>query len=614
MAVATASRRARIEEFDTAPESMMRRAVKFGLIGGGVALYLCLVGIVPRFDERAVIDGVVNLGRTMLILAFLATGYLAARPAKVQPGQPEPPAPRAGVGLTAGAVAGAIAGAIPALFLLLATAIQMRTVFVSVTPRLLDILSFGQSAWPGAFLLIAVAAVLAAIASGVHLLRPALRSAFLTGLATVLVTSLFSTIIDQVLLGTGDYLRLVFLDDTGWLYAGDAVTVTGAVILFVVAAGLAYNRATRGSIVKRRIESLPEAQRTTAKLIAFAAIAIFLLILPQIAGRFISDVLGTIGIYILLGLGLNIVVGFAGLLDLGYVAFFAIGAYAMAILTSPSSFIEGPLTFWAALPVVVVITIISGILIGAPVLRLRGDYLAIVTLGFGEIVRILVISEWLRPWTGGAQGILQIPDVDLGLSLPLVGGPEFDTPQELYYLILLFCVGAFFVAYRLQDSRLGRAWVAMREDEQVAEAMGISIIKTKLMAFALGAAVGSFGGMFFAVKIGSVFPNSMILLVSILVLSLLVLGGMGSIPGVIVGAFVLVGLPEILREFVEYRLLVYGAVLVAIMILRPEGLFPSARRRRELHEEELEEAQFEERHGEVTGAPVITAGGTEDDR
>jgi branched-chain amino acid transport system permease protein len=142
--------------------------------------------------------------------------------------------------------------------------------------------------------------------------------------------------------------------------------------------------------------------------------------------------------------------------------------------------------------------------------------------------------------------------------------------------------------------------------------MGISIIKTKLMAFALGATVGSFGGMFFAAKIGSVFPNSMILLVSILVLSLIVLGGMGSIPGVIVGAIVLVGLPEILREFVEYRLLVYGAVLVAIMILRPEGLFPSARRMRELHEEEIEEAQFKERHGEITGAPVITGGPAED--
>ena len=612
MAVATAPKRARIEEFDTAPESMMRRAVKAGLIGGGIALYLCLVGIVPRFDERVVVDGVLNLGRTMLILTFLATGYLAARPAKVLPGQPEPPAPKVSVGLMAGLISGAIAGGITAIFLLLADWIPMRSVLVSVTQRLLDILSFDQSAWLGALILVAFAAGLALVASGVHLLRPALRSAFLVGLGTVLIASLFSTVIDQILRGTGDYLRLVFLDDTGWLYERDALTQLGAVLLFLAAGLLAYYRANQGSLIKRRMEAMPEAQRTTAKLIAFALIAAFLLILPQIAGRFISDVLGTIGIYILLGLGLNIVVGFAGLLDLGYVAFFAIGAYATAMLTSPSAFTEGPLTFWAALPVVVVITTVCGILIGAPVLRLRGDYLAIVTLGFGEIVRVLVISEWLRPWTGGAQGILAIPDPDMGVSLPLVGGPELDSPQELYYVILAFCILAVFVAFRLQDSRLGRAWVALREDEQVAEAMGISIIKTKLLAFALGAAVGSFGGMFFAAKIGSVFPNSMILLVSILVLALIVLGGMGSIPGVIVGAIVLVGLPEILREFVEYRLLVYGGVLVAIMILRPEGLFPSARRRRELHEEELEEAQFEERHGEITGAPVVTAGGTED--
>jgi branched-chain amino acid transport system permease protein len=612
MAVATARRRPKIEDFDTAPQSMMRRAIKAGLMGGGIAVYLCLVGIVPRFDEREVISGFLNLGRTMLILTFLATGYLAARPVKVLPGQPEPPAPKPGVGLTAGLVSGAIAGLIPAVFLLLADAITMRSVLVAVTARLLEILSFGQPAWLGAPLLILFAAGLALVASGVHLLHAALRAAFLVGFGTVLAASLFSTIIDQILRGTGDYLRLVFLDDTGWLYARDALTVPGTIFLFLAAGLIAYYRSTRGSLIKRRMEAMPEAQRTTAKLVAFALIAIFLLILPQIAGRFISDVLGTIGIYILLGLGLNIVVGFAGLLDLGYVAFFAIGAYATAILTSPSAFTEGPLTFWAALPVVVVITTFCGILIGAPVLRLRGDYLAIVTLGFGEIVRVLVISEWLRPWTGGAQGILAIPDPDFGVSLPLVGGPQLDTPQELYYVILAFCILGVFVSYRLQDSRVGRAWVALREDEQVAEAMGISIIKTKLMAFALGATVGSFGGMFFAAKIGSVFPNSMILLVSILVLSLIVLGGMGSIPGVIVGAIVLVGLPEILREFVEYRLLVYGAVLVAIMILRPEGLFPSARRRRELHEEEIEEAQFKERHGEITGAPVITGGPAED--
>jgi branched-chain amino acid transport system permease protein len=290
-------------------------------------------------------------------------------------------------------------------------------------------------------------------------------------------------------------------------------------------------------------------------------------------------------------------------LDLGYVAFFAIGAYLTAIFTSPASFTGGNLNFWVAVPIVAVIATICGVAIGAPVLRLRGDYLAIVTLGFGEIVRILVQSEWLREYTGGPQGILQVPK-------PELWGISFDQPQSLFYLITLCCIGAAFVAYRLQESRIGRSWAAMREDEQVAEAMGISIIKTKLLAFAMGAAVGSFSGMFFAVKIGSVFPNSMNIVVSIVVLALIVLGGMGSIPGVVVGAFVLVGLPELLREFVEYRLLIYGAILMAIMILRPEGLIPSARRKLELHEDEEELLQFEARHGEDadTAAPVLVGG------
>jgi branched-chain amino acid transport system permease protein len=598
-----------IADFDASRESVTRRAVKVGLIGGIGAVYLCMVGIVPRFEDREVIAGVINLGRTMLLLAFLTTGYFAARPVKTRPGEPEPPAPAPGTGLMAGVVSGAIAGGLTAVLLLLADAIDMRSVFVAVGPGLVEILAFGQSVAVGLLLLIAFAVVSAVVAAGVHLLTPDFRIAVLAGFGTMLSFSLFSTLVSELLEGTSEYVPLALLDDTGWLYEGDGLTVIGAILVFAGTAAFAHYRARSGGIVKRRVEALPAAQKTRAKLVGFLLLGLFLLILPQIAGRFVSDVLGTIGIYILLGLGLNIVVGFAGLLDLGYVAFFAIGAYGTAMFTSEAAFTGGDLNFWVAVPVVLIITTALGVLIGAPVLRLRGDYLAIVTLGFGEIVRVLVISEWLRPWTGGAQGILGIPDPDIGVELPLVGGPELGDPQSLYYLILIFCIGAAFVAYRLQDSRIGRAWVAMREDEQVAEAMGISIIKTKLLAFAMGAAIGSFGGMFFAVKIGSVFPNSMVLLVSIVVLALIVLGGMGSIPGVVVGAIVLVGLPEILREFVEYRLLVYGAVLVAIMILRPEGLVPSARRRLELHEEEAEEMQFELRHGEDvdTGAPVVTA-------
>jgi branched-chain amino acid transport system permease protein len=355
-------------------------------------------------------------------------------------------------------------------------------------------------------------------------------------------------------------------------------------------------------VPRRQFRKLPETQQKVGKSVALVALVLLLFWLPQILGIFMSEIVGTVGLYILLGLGLNIVVGYAGLLDLGYVAFFAIGAYSTAILTSSASPGFAPeLSFWLALPIVVAITTFAGILIGAPVLRLRGDYLAIVTLGFGEIIRVLFQSNWWSPLTGGAQGITRIPD-------PILFGIEFDDSQTIYYLILIACLIAAFISVRLQNSRIGRAWNAMREDESVAEAMGISIIKTKLLAFAIGAAIGSLGGIFFAVKIGSVFPASFGILVSIQALALIILGGMGNVWGVVVGALVLVGLPELLREFEEYRLLLYGAILVALMILKPEGLLPSARRRAELHEDEMVEDQYARRAGEETAEPALAGG------
>jgi branched-chain amino acid transport system permease protein len=333
---------------------------------------------------------------------------------------------------------------------------------------------------------------------------------------------------------------------------------------------------------------------------------VVLLILPQVVGPFLSEVLGTIGIFILLGLGLNIVVGFAGLLDLGYVAFYAVGAYTLAVLSSPASALAVGLSFWAALPFIMIAAAIAGLMIGAPVLRLRGDYLAIVTLGLGEIARLVLLSDWMRPYLGGAQGILAIPAPSLGI--PVVGEVVFRRPETLYYLIIVSCIIAAFAAVSLANSRIGRAWNAMREDEVVAEATGINTHKYKLLAFVLGAVFGCLGGAFFAVKIGSVFPHSFELLVSINALALIILGGMGSIAGVIVGAIVLVGLPELLREFAEYRLLLYGAILVGMMILRPEGLIPNRARRAELHEhEEDEEEQYDERAGTETAAPVVSS-------
>ncbi len=306
-----------------------------------------------------------------------------------------------------------------------------------------------------------------------------------------------------------------------------------------------------------------------------------MLLLPLILGTYLSEVVDNVGIFILMGLGLNIVVGFAGLLDLGYVAFFAIGAYVMAILTSEGSLGMSSLTFWSALPFAVGSSIIAGVILGIPVLRMRGDYLAIVTLGFGEIIRILALSDMLKPFIGGAQGVLQIPK-------PVIAGVTLVKPGQLYYLILAGCLLAAFVSWRLSDSRLGRRWKAMREDEDVAEAMGVHLVTTKLLAFGIGAGFSGLAGAIFASKLTSIFPHSFNLLISINVLSLIIVGGIGSLPGVVVGALILVGLPELLREFNEYRLLMYGALLIVMMIAKPEGFWPSEVRQRELKSPEDE--------------------------
>ncbi|NCF64591.1 MAG: branched-chain amino acid ABC transporter permease [Chloroflexi bacterium] len=309
-----------------------------------------------------------------------------------------------------------------------------------------------------------------------------------------------------------------------------------------------------------------------------------ILVAPWILGIYLTEILAIVGIFVLMGLGLNIVVGFAGLLDLGYVAFFAIGAYTMGLLTTSGALGVGGLSFWAALPIAVLTATMAGVLLGVPVLRMRGDYLAIVTLGFGEIIRVLALSDLLKPVIGGAQGILQI-------GKPEVGSFTFVQPQHFYYLILAGVLLAAFVSWRLRDARMGRQWMALREDEDVAEAMGIRLVNTKLMAFAIGAAFSGLAGAIFASRLSSIFPHSFNILISINVLCLIIVGGLGSLPGVVLGAFVLVGLPELLREFAEYRLLLYGALLIATMLVRPEGLWPSPIRKRELHAGDEEAAR-----------------------
>jgi branched-chain amino acid transport system permease protein len=279
-----------------------------------------------------------------------------------------------------------------------------------------------------------------------------------------------------------------------------------------------------------------------------------------------------VGIYIILGLGLNIVVGLAGILNLGYAAFFAIGAYTLALLTAPEP--HGiMMDFWVALPIGVALSVVFGVLLCIPVLRTRGDYLAIVTLGFGEIIRILAKSDALTWFTAGPKGVRDI------------GGPSLlgvNLNNEFYfmYMIILGILLVALISRRLQQSRVGRAWMAMREDEDVAQGMGVHTLKYKILAFAIGAAFAGLGGAIFASRNKFVGPEDFTLLVSINVLCLVIIGGMGSIPGVVLGALVLKGLPEVLRELDDYRFLAFGMLLIVMMIIRPEGLWPSARVRR----------------------------------
>jgi len=335
-----------------------------------------------------------------------------------------------------------------------------------------------------------------------------------------------------------------------------------------------------------------------------ALVAVALAILP-FAAAFVGQawvrILNFAMIYIMLALGLNIVVGFAGLLDLGYIAFYAVGAYMYALLASPQFGVHLP--FWVILPMGAGLACIFGVLLGAPTLKLRGDYLAIVTLGFGEIIRIF-LNNLNAPIniTNGPQGVNIIDPFRLGSFSfsrnEVIAGVAFSGPQKYYYILLLITIGVIVVNIRLQNSRLGRAWEAIREDEIAAKAMGINTRNVKLLAFAMGASFGGIAGGIFSATQQFVSPESFGLFESIIVLAMVVLGGMGNIPGVVLGAILLTLLPEVLRYTMEplqmalfgrvildaetIRLLVFGLALVAIMLYRPAGLWPSPVRKREL--------------------------------
>jgi branched-chain amino acid transport system permease protein len=319
---------------------------------------------------------------------------------------------------------------------------------------------------------------------------------------------------------------------------------------------------------------LIQAYHTLDLRIKILVLLVFFIVLPWIVGSYWTQVFFIVGLYVMMGIGLNVAVGFAGLLVLGYAAFYGISAYAYALLVRvlvPDPTQEYTNWFWVLVPVCVFVALIVGAILGIPILRTRGDYLAIVTLGFGEIVRLVLNN--MDSVTNGPQGLTG--------KAPALFTLQFKDPIHFYYLILAGCALAIFVADRLNNSRLGRAWIAMREDEDVARAMGINVSKYKLLAFAIGASFAGVGGAIFAARQGTIFPADFSLMVSINVLCLIVIGGMGSIPGIVLGSIILMGLPELLRGVQQYRLLAYGFLLIIMMRFRPEGFIPSARRKLE---------------------------------
>lgn len=538
-----------------------RAAVRGGLIWGGAAVFVSVAGMVEAFAGRQIIEGVVSLGMTLILLLVLSAGYQAGRR---RPGEGAPGAVLRGV------LAGAVAGAVVAVFAALGMQVNLRGMLINASPALFNVLTFGRGAG-GLPLLVLVSAATGAFGAGGALLSGRPRGPVVAGFVAVIAAGLFQDLL-QLLLAEGS-VRPALRD---YLFGTSGLLPRGAVSVFLLSAGITAIAPVRRAVVRRHIEPLPEGSRRVLRMALVALGVLVLFLIPKAAGPFLSQVLVLVGLYTLMGLGLNLEVGFAGLLDLGFVAFFAIGAYTVGLLTTVGGelgFLQ--VSFWQAVPVAVVVSLAAGVVLGLPVLGIRGDYLAIATLGFGEIVRLLVLSDFLRPWLGGSQGVLSIPS-------PVLLRFEFIGPEQIFYLTLVSSIFVAFVAGRLRDSRLGRAWMALREDEDVAQAMGINLVNVKLLAYGLGAAFAGVSGAIFAVMVGSVFPHSFQLLISINVLALIIVGGMGSMPGVVVGALFLVGMPELLREFADFRFLVYGAALVMMMQLRPEGLWPAASIRREL--------------------------------
>jgi len=604
-----------------------KTTLQIGLLAGAVVLYAGLVGMIAAMQEREVIDDVITLGQLiLLIVPFLSAFYVAKQ---LKDGE-QPIWYVAGSGVIVGLLT-----AVPTIIMLLMNSEEygfvlnivlaaipliiasyfaksrydvgadqntvigtwvltfiavgivtgsfalifdtnggdLRDVFVNIERDWVEVVTFDNrdNLITGIFTL-ALASAVAGVAGSVFYLLPNVpRKALIYGLSITLLVGVFGETVRLVLQENLDR------DTLGEIFRRDTLKQNPAIVLFVVSTVFGLIWALTGDRVRDGFRTMDGGQRQVTNGIGSVILLGILLILPWVIGRTLSDVAVTIGLFVLMGLGLNIAIGLAGLLDLGYVTNYAVGAYILAVFTSigPLGLFNETFTFWMVIPIALLSAMFAGFIFAVPVLRMRGDYLAIATLGFGEIIGKLAISDWLKPIIGGAQGVQAIPK-------PIFFGTELVNPEQLYYLVLVACLVTLFVSIRLNNSRTGRQWMAIREDEDVATAMGIDTARAKLLAFTLSAATGGVAGAIFAAKVGTVFPNSFTVFISINVLSLIIVGGIASNPGIVVGAIVLIGMPELLREFSDFRFLLYGILLIVMMINRPEGLIPSQVRAREI--------------------------------
>ncbi len=596
-----------------------RAVLVLGLLAGAFILFTGMVGMIAAFHEREVVDQFISLGQLTLITAPFITAYFAADRLR-ELGEARPQL------LIAGIIIGLLT-ALPTVILLLFNSEEFRFLLF-LTLRLAPFAAASVIAWQrhragldlqaviGIWLLIAVLVGIVTYSFALIFeikgdLRSVLvnvnrdwvevvtfdnRNDLMLGIGTLFLVSAAAGLAGSVLyqmptvprraliyglsvtalVGSfGETVRLILQENVDRdtlreIFRRDTLRQNAALALFIISTVAGFLWAMYGDRARESFAKVGAPQRRTLNIVGLVIFGAFMLMLPWLIGRTLSDVAVTIGIFVLMGLGLNIAIGLAGLLDLGYVTNYAVGAYILAVLTSagPLGLFKGTFTFWTVIPIALLAAMFAGFIFAVPVLRMRGDYLAIATLGFGEIIGKLAISDWLKPLIGGAQGVQAIPK-------PIFFGTELKNPEQLYYIVLVASLVCLFVSIRLNNSRTGRQWMAIREDEDVATAMGIDTARAKLLAFTLSAATGGVAGAIFAAKVGTVFPNSFTVFISINVLSLIIVGGIASNPGIVLGAIVLIGMPELLREFSDFRFLMYGALLILMMIKRPQGLIPS---------------------------------------